>query len=141
MAMIVISLSIFLDVALFGLFLASSLVEHAMRNLPQSTWLPYKQAKERVFGPIMPALFGAGLLLSLVAAFVAREHLRFGVAAAFMVATLVITVAIHLPLNRRFQSWDRHSTPAEWSDLRSRWRNWNWLRTVLVGAAAIIVFS
>ena len=130
--------SVFLKFTLFGVFLGSSLVEHAMRNLPGPTWVAYKQAKERIFGPVMPAIFGIGLLVSLTAAVVARQHAPLAVAAALMVAALVITVAVHLPLNGQFQAWDAHSAPQNWSELRARWRNWNWVRTVLVAAAALI---
>jgi uncharacterized membrane protein len=127
---------------LAGVFLCSAMVEHAERTLGAAEWIAYKQAKERLFGPVMPAFFGLTLVAAvLVALFFQPMPASWGVV-ALLVAALLVTVIVHLPLNRVFQGWTVASHPADWDDARRRWRNWNWLRCILaVGAFALTVLA
>lgn len=116
---------------LVGLFVCSAMIEHAMRRLSAPHWIGYKQAKEAVFGPVMPVLFGIVLLLSITAA-VATPTLRAGAAACIMTAILVITLKVHVPLNSRIQTWNGTEYAVTWDNDRRRWRDWNVARTLLV---------
>ena len=121
---------------LAGLFLCSCLVEQAMRRLDAESWLAYKQAKERLFGPVMPMIFGAVLAGQFALAVSAPYHrVIFGLSSAMLGAALVITVTVHLPLNRVFQSWSAASIPASWQHDRQRWQRWNWARCLPTMAA------
>ena len=121
---------LFLEGLLAGLFLGSSLVEHAVRRLDATSWIAYKQAKEKLFGPVMPVLFGATLLGAILVAMLGRQPPHM-VAATLLAAVLVITVRVHLPLNRLFEGWSPEIPPPGWSDARRRWRDWNWFRCAL----------
>ena len=134
---ILLDLTMFLDGVLAGVFLGSSLVEHAMRHLSAANWIAFKQAKEAVFGPVMPPFFGVGSLVTIASAILLSPHLPFAVAAAFLAGALAITVVVHLPLNKLFQSWSPTAYPIDWNAGRKRWRDWNWLRTLL----ALIAFG
>ncbi|WP_375397576.1 anthrone oxygenase family protein [uncultured Sphingomonas sp.] len=127
---------VFVDGLLAGVFLGSCMVEHAARKLGAAAWIPYKQAKEAVFGPVMPIFFGIGLIVCVVAA-VLTGRAAVIAAALLLVVVLAITAIVHLPLNKLFQTWSPTAFPADWDDSRRRWRDWNWVRGVL----AVIAFG
>jgi uncharacterized membrane protein len=131
----------YLDGLLAGVFLASALVEQAMAATEASAWLVYKQAKEVVFGAVMPPFMLGGILVSLAAAIVGPAPTRFAVATALLVLAMAVTVVVHLPLNKRFTAWTVDAMPPDWSDDRRRWRVWNWGRTatVLLAFAALVL--
>ena len=133
---IIVTIAIGLCAMLAGLFLGSALVEHAMRTLGAAEWIAYKQAKERVFGPVMPPLFGIGLLSAVAAAVISRAS---PAAAIVLLAVLAITAIVHLPLNARIMAYAPAEPPAGWSAVRGRWRRWNWVRTGLAIAAALLM--
>lgn len=119
-----------LDAVLAGMFVCASMMEHATRVLNGPQWIAYKQAKEAVFGPAMPVVFGAVLVVAVVAAAVIRAG-GLVVSAALLGVVLVITVLVHVPLNRIFQSWSDQACPSDWDRKRRRWRNWNLARSAL----------
>lgn len=130
-----------LDGLLAGIFIGSSMVEHAARVLGASFWIAYKQAKEAVFAPVMPVLFSLGLIVTAAAAPLQPEPWALAGATALMAVVLGITVRIHLPLNKRFQTWSPQSHPVTWDADRRRWRNWNLVRTALMCVAFLFVLT
>lgn len=132
---------ILIDGLLAGLFIGSSLVEHAARLLAPSPWIAYKHVKEIVFAPIMPPVFLTCLASTATAAVFLPAHLLLSGAAALMALAFVITATVHLPLNAMFQSWTPTEYPVTWDTSRARWRNWNWTRTLLVVCAYGIVLA
>jgi len=126
---------LFFDGLLAGVFLCSSLIEHAMRTLEAPHWLAYAQAKEKVFGPVMPVFFGIGLLFTIILGSVMVPHTLPTLAAVLLVAAGIITKVVNLPLNARFRSWTAETIPGDWWQDRSRWRTWNVRRTLLAIAA------
>ena len=120
-----------------GIFLGSCLIEQAARTLSSSDWLAYKQAKERVFGPVMPAYFGLTLILSIIATVLSDAAVNHALSTLLLTGALIITVAVHLPLNTRFERWQPTTMPGDWDKDRTRWRNWNWVR----GLLALMAFT
>jgi uncharacterized membrane protein len=57
-------------------------------------------------------------------------------AGVYLVGTLAVTVAVHLPMNDAIAAWSPSAPPEEWAAVRARWTRWNLLRT----AAALISF-
>ena len=128
---------VLLNGLLAGTFLGSSLVEHSARVLNGPDWLAYKQAKEAVFGPVMPVFFVIVFISSLLIAVLGPQKQAFGITSALLFVALVITVVVHLPLNKQFQGWSTGCLPSGWDRARRRWRNWNWARS----ACAIAAFT
>ena len=129
------------DGLLAGMFIGSSLVEHAARTMSAAPWIAYKHAKERVFAPVMPIVFNLALLITIAAAVLLPGHWLLAVAAVLLAVVLGVTVKIHLPLNKMFQSWSAEAHPVTWDAGRARWRNWNIGRAVLVVAAFGLVVA
>ena len=132
---VIVPAGVFLNGILAGIFLCSCLVEHAARTLSGSHWIAYKQAKEAVFGPVMPVLFGVVLISSIVVAVMGPHRFAFSTTCVLLILALLITVLIHLPLNKLFQGWSTDALPDGWDHARDRWRKWNWVRCAFAVAA------
>lgn len=89
----------------------------------------------------MPPFFGLALIVTIAAAIVARGGLASWGAVVLLGITLAITVIVHLPLNKRIQSWSPASPDVDWMIVRQRWRRWNWVRCGLAVLAFALVVS
>jgi uncharacterized membrane protein len=59
-----------------------------------------------------------------------------------MVAALVVTLAVEVPIDNRIQSWTAGSLPADWRSTQARWETWHTVRTFLsIGAVAAATIS
>jgi len=80
---------------------------------------------------VVVMLFRAG---STAAAWLATAGL------ALMVAVLVITLAVEVPIDNRIADWTEATLPPDWRQIRSRWAAFHTLRTfVSLGAVAASV--
>jgi len=52
-----------------------------------------------------------------------------------MVAVLVVTLAVEVPIDNKIKTWTVTTLPPDWQDLRARWANFHTLRTFLSLAA------
>lgn len=129
--------TLFIDGLLAGVFVCSAMVEHAMRTLDAPHWIAYVQAKEKVFGPVMPIFFGIGLVTTIVDAAVSWPHMGLAIAAVALGGAGAITGAVNLPLNALFKTWSATEHPADWAIARTRWRRWTLARTAL----AVVAFA
>jgi uncharacterized membrane protein len=89
------------------------------------------------------------LPLSLLSALVTLVLLRLGDrAAAFwwllagfllMVAALVVTLAVEVPIDNQIQTWTAATLPGDWRSIQSRWELFHTIRTFASIAAVIAV--
>jgi uncharacterized membrane protein len=56
---------------------------------------------------------------------------------ALLVAALVITLAIEVPIDRQIQDWTAATLPGDWRSIQARWERWHTTRTFLSIAAVI----
>jgi uncharacterized membrane protein len=56
-----------------------------------------------------------------------------------MVAALVITLAVEVPIDNRIKAWTAATLPADWRSTQSRWELFHTLRTFLSIAAVVAV--
>jgi uncharacterized membrane protein len=56
-----------------------------------------------------------------------------------MVAALVITLAVEVPIDNQIQDWTAATLPADWRSIQSRWELWHTIRTFLSIAAVVAV--
>ena len=126
-----------IDGLLAGVFLGSGLMEQAAKSLDARTWIRYKQAKERVFGRVMPPFLLSAIGASAAATLLPHRNLAFSVTALLLIVVMVITLVIHLPLNRAVDATSPDDVETEWHRMRDRWRCWHWVRTVAAAAGFI----
>jgi uncharacterized membrane protein len=56
-----------------------------------------------------------------------------------MVAALVITLAVEVPIDNRIQAWTAATLPGDWRSIQSRWELWHTIRTFSSIAALVAV--
>jgi uncharacterized membrane protein len=56
-----------------------------------------------------------------------------------MVAALVITLAVEVPIDNRIETWTATTLPADWRSIQSRWELFHTIRTFLSIAAVVAV--
>ena len=80
----------------------------------------------------MPVIFLLNIL-TLGASFSAsrkKSRLCFGAAAAFLIGSIVDTVALNAPINVKISTWKAGFAPADWTAERDKWLEARWIRTV-----------
>ena len=62
------------------------------------------------------------------------------VALLMMIAVLLITLAVEVPIDNLIATWTEATLPADWKEIRARWAAFHTLRTFLsLGAVAAAV--
>jgi uncharacterized membrane protein len=54
-----------------------------------------------------------------------------------MVAALIVTLAVEVPIDNRIQAWTVATLPADWRSIQWRWELWHTIRTFLSIAAVV----
>jgi uncharacterized membrane protein len=54
-----------------------------------------------------------------------------------MVAALVITLAVEVPIDNQIQTWTAATLPGDWRSIQSRWELWHTIRTFASIAAVV----
>jgi uncharacterized membrane protein len=94
---------------------------------------------------VMAVLMIAAVVVGLLGVVLLLRDSRVAAALALvglllMVAVLVVTLAVEVPLDNRIKGWTPATLPSDWQDLRARWAALHTLRTFLsLGAVAAAV--
>jgi uncharacterized membrane protein len=95
---------------------------------------------------IMEVLMISALIVGLVVVvlqFAARSAVAGWLALAgllLMIAVLVITLAVEVPIDELINTWTEETLPADWQEIRAKWAAFHTLRTFLsLGAVAAAV--
>jgi uncharacterized membrane protein len=110
------------------------LLEHTLDG-SGAFFTEFKQLEIRAFTAPLSAIGLIALISGLAHAALARRD-RFVMALTLAgVISLgiggVITARSHFPMNERIATWSAASPPAEWAELRDRWRRAHDLRTAV----------
>lgn len=120
-------------------------LSRTMSQLSPETFLAVGHEMIQNLGTPMAILLPFALLSALITLGLARQE---GHAAAFrwvaagfllMVAALVITLAVEVPIDNRIQTWTAATLPADWRSIQSRWELWHTVRTFASIAALAAV--
>ena len=57
-----------------------------------------------------------------------------------MIVTLIITVAVEVPIDNKIKTWTEATVPANWGFLRERWNEFHSTRT-FTSIASVILFA
>jgi Domain of unknown function (DUF1772) len=97
-------------------------------------------------GTIMAVLMISAVVIGLVAVvllFRSWSRVAAWLAAIgwlLMIAVLVITLAVEVPIDNMIETWTEATLPADWQEIRARWAAFHTLRTFLsLGAVAAAV--
>jgi uncharacterized membrane protein len=56
-----------------------------------------------------------------------------------MVAALVVTLVVEVPIDNRIEAWTAATVPSDWRSIQSRWELWHTIRTFLSILAVVAV--
>jgi hypothetical protein len=113
-------------------------------HLDYSRYIVLHQQGIRTLDPALPRLGALTIVVTLAAAFLARQDPpRMGIliaAATFFIIAGVITRTANMPINVFVLRWSTSAPPDNWMILRDTWWRWHRLRTVsgTVGLALLI---
>ena len=120
-------------------------LSRTMGRLSAETFLAVGHQMIRNLGGPMAILLPLALLSALVTLALLWPHRHaaafWWLAAGFllMLAALVITLAVEVPIDNRIQDWTAATLPADWRSIQSRWELWHTIRTFLSIAAVVTV--
>lgn len=111
-------------------------------TLSTKDYIPIHQFLVTRFDPFMPIALMTGLVADVALAATAPNAAARGLAAvgaALLVAAVAVSVTKNVPINKWVSRLDPQRPPADWAavDPRTRWRNWNLVRTALAMLALL----
>lgn len=113
-------------------------VNPLLDRLPGEVGLLGRADGGRVLGRIMPWWYGASLALCVaVAVLVSGTAPRWTAAAgaALLATSVVMSVAVLVPINNRTKTWAPGHAPHDWREQAQRWDRWHYARVVVIVAA------
>jgi uncharacterized membrane protein len=117
-----------------------------MTNYDAATFLADGKHMIENLGTIMAVLMISAVVIGLIVAvllFRSRSTVAAWLAAIgllLMIAVLVITLAVEVPIDNLIATWTEATLPADWQEIRSRWSAFHTVRTFLsLGAVAAAV--
>jgi uncharacterized membrane protein len=118
-------------------------LSRTMDQLSAETFLAVGHEMIRNLGGPMAVLLPLSLLSALVTLALLWPHWDaaafWWMAAGFllMVAALVITLAVEVPIDNQIETWTAATLPGDWRSIQSRWELWHTVRTFLSIAALV----
>ncbi len=105
-------------------------------RLPGNAGLLARSDGARMLGRAMPVWYGASLLLT-VATAVRRPDAAAPAwaAAALLVVSIIMSVALLVPINNRSRAWTPDTAPADWRQQIGRWDRLHVARVAMIVAA------
>lgn len=129
---------------LAGAVLSVWLVQGALGN-SAALYIGFHQAADPVYTRVLPPLGIIGLIATLVALrtgwWQVRARLLTLAALGCLVLGLVVTVAVHFPINADLLTWSAADPPADWEASRDRWTAAHAVRTVSTVAAFVLLLA
>ena len=123
-------------------------LSRTMDRLSPETFLAVGHEMIRNLGVPMAILLPLALLSALVTLALqwpgGRTAAFWWMAAGFllMVAALVITLAVEVPIDNRIETWTVATLPGDWRSIQARWELWHTIRTFLsIAAVAVATIS
>lgn len=116
-----------------GLLVGTAIEQKTLEVLDADAWITARHSTDAVFSRVLPWWWNGSLVLLFWAA-----YLRMGVgrwlflaAGLLLLAGIVVTLAIEVPMNKQVVLWHPGAMPAEWAAVRGRWLRFHVVRTVL----------
>ncbi|MCG6494108.1 DUF1772 domain-containing protein [Kitasatospora sp. A2-31] len=118
-------------------------VNPILDQLPDNGGLAARSDGARILGRVMPFWYIGSVLLGVTWAVTAWGEAGTGLvvtAAGLLVLSVVMSIALLVPINSRAARWTRDTAPADWRQQLGRWDRLHYLRVaVIVTAFALLV--
>ncbi|MFJ3958015.1 anthrone oxygenase family protein [Arthrobacter sp. NPDC090010] len=123
-------------------FSVAFVINPILRALPLEACIEARAHGGRMLGRVMPFWYFGSLVLIAVLAILTwgGPAATAGViAVVLMAASVVLSIALLVPLNNRGKHWTAENHPADWRELQQRWDRLHYLRVAVIVAAFILV--
>lgn len=124
-------------------FAVAAFINPILDRLPENGGLAARSDGARLLGRVMPFWYIGSMVLGAVWAAVAwggAEAACVATAGALLVLSVLMSVALLVPINSRVARWTRESVPADWKEQLGRWDRFHWVRVgVLIAAFVLLV--
>jgi len=128
---------------LVGVELAVAVVVNPILTaLPIGSMIDGRSHGARMLGRAMPPWYiGSTLLIAAFAltAWGTASAVLALVAVGLLLSTVVLSLAILVPINNRSATWTAEDHPAEWRTLQQRWDRLHGVRVALIVAAFVLL--
>ena len=116
-----------------GLLVGTAIEQKTLNVLDGPAWITARHSTDAVFSRVLPWWWNSTLVMLFLAAYLNRGGARwmFLVGGLLLLAGIVVTVAIEVPMNKQVAGWDAGAMPAGWVAIRDRWLRFHVVRTVL----------
>ncbi|WP_116999457.1 DUF1772 domain-containing protein [Desertimonas flava] len=109
-------------------------------RLPEDAGVLARSDGARLLGRTMPVWYIGPLLLSIAMAVLRPDAADAAWAAAgLLTASVVMSIALLVPINDRSKTWTPESVPADWREQRSRWDRLHVVRVAMIVAAFVVL--
>lgn len=121
-----------------------SCVQPVVARLPYEHYVTAEQGMLRTFGRIMPILLPLSGVLAIALVVISRGDAAFVLwvrvaAAVCILATVVTTLAVNVPINTQTARWQLARDASDWHQMRKRWHFFQGVRGALFGAAFVLL--
>ncbi|MEU2506561.1 DUF1772 domain-containing protein [Streptomyces sp. NPDC007863] len=111
--------------------------------LPEDSTLLARAHGGRMLGAVMPVWYLGSLALVAVWAVAGWHHPGTGLvvtAGALLMVSVIMSVALLVPINNRGKTWTPENRPADWKQQANRWDRYHYVRVaVIIAAFALLV--
>ncbi|MEB3070088.1 anthrone oxygenase family protein [[Mycobacterium] vasticus] len=119
-------------------FAVAAFVRPILERLPDDAFWAARGDGAGRLGKVMPFWYLASFaLLAAVGVVTDSQRWLVGVAAALMVAVVLLSVVVLVPINNKIAAW--HSVDDVSRELAARWDRLHWVRVALLAAAFVLL--
>lgn len=123
-------------------FAVAAFVNPIVSRLPNNGGLAARSDGARLLGKVMPFWYIGSVVLSAFWAAMARGDAGAGLivtAAALLVLSVLMSIALLVPINSRVAQWTQDTVPADWREQLGRWDRFHYLRVGVIIAAFVLL--
>jgi uncharacterized membrane protein len=123
-------------------FSVAVFVNPIFNRLPGNGGLAGRADGGRVLGRVMPVWYSASLVLTIVLAVIHRDDPGVGAlagGAALFVLSIVMSIAVLVPINNRAKNWTPERAPDNWREQQARWDRYHYARVAVIVTALVLV--
>lgn len=119
-------------------FSVAFVINPILGALPADSAVSGRAHGGRMLGAVMPFWYIGSLALSAVWAVAGWHHHGTGlvvIAAALLIVSVVMSLALLVPINNRGKTWTAENLPEDWREQTSRWDRYHYVRVAVIVAA------
>lgn len=126
-------------------FAVAAFVNPILDRLPNNGGLAARGDGARLLGRVMPFWYIGSVVLAAVWATLAWGDAGAGLvvtATTLLVLSVVLSIALLVPINSRVARWTSDSVPTDWRRQLGRWDRFHYLRVgIIIAAFALLVIG